>query len=60
MDSNDLLFAVDIGTANVQELIENSALVPEAQEIVLIVIFLLFLIRHLALSFQENKKQINY
>ncbi|EDM28612.1 hypothetical protein LNTAR_08584 [Lentisphaera araneosa HTCC2155] len=60
MDFNDLLFAVDIGTANVQELIENSALVPEAQEIVLIVIFLLFLIRHLALSFQENKKQINY
>lgn len=46
-DYDDLLFAVDIGTANVQELIENSALVPEPEEVLIMCIFLIFLGKYL-------------
>jgi hypothetical protein len=44
-DYNDLLFAVDIGQANVEQLIETAALVPEPEEIFLAIIFGLFLMK---------------
>ena len=51
-DYNDLLFAVDIGAANVQTLIETTALVPEPQEILMMMIFGLFLVKYL-ISYQN-------
>jgi hypothetical protein len=46
-DYDDILFAVDIGTLNVAELIENSALVPEPEEIIIMAIFAAFLMMYL-------------
>ncbi|MDD7986129.1 DUF4114 domain-containing protein [Lentisphaera marina] len=45
-DYDDLLFAVDIGLANVQELIETSALVPEPEEFLLMIIVGLFCLKY--------------
>jgi hypothetical protein len=51
-DYDDLLFAVDIGFSNVQELIQTSALVPEPEEVLIMIVFLLFLGKYLI----DNKK----
>jgi len=58
-DYNDLMFAVDIGQANVQTLIETSALVPEPEEIFMMIIFGLFLVKHL-ITQQSSQAQIKF
>ena len=58
-DYNDLLFALDIGTMNVNELIETAALVPEAEEVLLLVIFTMFLIKYLKDTQILNTKKVN-
>ena len=57
-DYDDLLFAVDIGTANVEELIETSALVPEPEEILLLIVFSMFLMKYLKDSQILESKRI--
>ena len=57
-DYNDLLFTIDIGTANVQELIETSALVPEPKEVLLLMIFSLCLVKFLKDTQSLDVKEI--
>ncbi|MDD7986130.1 DUF4114 domain-containing protein [Lentisphaera marina] len=57
-DYNDLLFAVDIGTMNVNQLIETSALVPEPEEVLLTIIFALCLLKYLKGSQHINNNKL--
>jgi len=54
-DYNDLLFVVDIGQNAVQNVIDNSALVPEPEEILILIIFAMFLIKYL----KDNQFSLN-